>query len=106
MSYKWPSKDKDEILDFSIDWSRPLGTATVDEVTWYCEDASGVKTLFPVSTTVNSLTNNRVTKTDTVATIYLEGGTNNTEYKLWCSITTSTGLVKERSVKIRIKEYR
>jgi hypothetical protein len=25
MSYKWPDKDKDELLDYNIDWSRFLG---------------------------------------------------------------------------------
>ena len=31
MSYKWPDKDKDEILDYSVDWSRFLGD---DSICW------------------------------------------------------------------------
>ena len=31
MSLKWPSKDPDETVDFSVDWSRYLGSqATID----------------------------------------------------------------------------
>tara|TARA_E500000331_G_scaffold181910_1_gene175293 strand:+ start:98 stop:664 length:567 start_codon:yes stop_codon:yes gene_type:complete len=32
MSFRWPSKDPDEQLDFSVDWSRWLGTATIPNV--------------------------------------------------------------------------
>jgi len=27
MSFRWPSKDPDETLDYSVDWSRFLDTA-------------------------------------------------------------------------------
>ena len=29
MSYKWPDKDKDEVVDYSVDWSRFIGDDTV-----------------------------------------------------------------------------
>ena len=29
MAFKWPNKDPDEQLDYSIDWSRYLDTATI-----------------------------------------------------------------------------
>ena len=32
MSFRWPSKDPDETLDYSVDWSRFLGTATISSV--------------------------------------------------------------------------
>jgi len=34
MSFRWPNKDPDEQLDYSVDWSRFLGTATISTVTW------------------------------------------------------------------------
>jgi hypothetical protein len=105
MSLKWPPKDKDETLDYSLDWSRALESGeTISSVSWSVvfED---VKVNFPVSVTVDALRNFTQTNTSTVSTIYLQGGTDNKEYKLFCSVTTSTGLVKERSVKIRIREY-
>ena len=34
MSFRWPSKDPDETLDYSVDWSRFLASATIASVTW------------------------------------------------------------------------
>ena len=50
MSFKWPNKDPDETLDYSMDWSRFLGydhstssgTVIVSNL-WFIDDASGVK---------------------------------------------------------------
>ena len=44
MSLKWPNKDPDELTDYSIDWSRFITPATINSVTWYVDDADGVKT--------------------------------------------------------------
>ena len=56
MSYKWPDKDKDEILDYSIDWSRFLGDDTISGVTWFIDDSDGTKTLIDAGEVVNSST--------------------------------------------------
>jgi hypothetical protein len=104
MSFKWPNKDPNEILDYSVDWSRWLNGATISTVVWYVDNASGVKTQVTAGNSVNGLTHVSSTNTNTVATIYLGAGTNNTEYKITCSITTSGGTTAERVVKIKIKE--
>lgn len=105
MSYRWPNKDKDEQLDYSVDWSRWLGNGvTISSVTWYVDNASGVKTEFTNGSVVNGLQNVTATNTSTVATINLALGTNNIEYKLYCRITDSSGSIAERTVKLRIKE--
>lgn len=104
MSYKWPPKDPDEIIDYSVDWSRFLGSATLSTVTWYVDNSSGVKTLLSSGTTVNGIQNVAQTNTNTVATIHIGSGTANKEYKFYCSIQDSTGNVAERSVRIRIRE--
>jgi hypothetical protein len=106
MSLRWPNKDKDETLDFSIDWSRFLsGSEILSSVAWKIKDADGEKVDFDPSTTVNGLTLQTQSNTTTVATVYLQDGTDNTQYTLYCNITTSTGRVAERPVKIRIREY-
>ena len=112
MSYKWPPKDPDEKLDYSIDWSRFLGTETLStnpRVAWFIDDANGVKTAatFNQDITIDGLVSKGTlqTQTDTVATIRLEGGTVNKTYKLTCQITsTPANLVSERTVRLRIKE--
>ena len=105
MSYKWPNKDPDEVLDYSVDWSRWLGTGvTISSVAWFVDDASSVKTAFGAGTVVNGLQNVTQTNTTTVATINLGLGTVNKEYKIYCRITDSSGSVAERVIKLPIKE--
>lgn len=108
MSYKWPNKDPDEILDYSVDWSRFLGDASIFSVAWFIDDADDVKT--PVSNVADTIVNNLtvkytgITNTNTVATIRLADGTNNLIYKVYCQITDTNGLISERVVRLRVKE--
>lgn len=44
MSFRWPNKDPDETLDYSVDWSRWLNGATISSVVWYVDNSSGTKT--------------------------------------------------------------
>lgn len=104
MSYKWPDKDKDELLDYSIDWSRFLDTDTISGVTWYIDAADGTKTEVSATDIVNGLQFAQGTYTNTVSTIRLGLGTNNVRYRITCKITTNGGLQYERSVFLRIKE--
>lgn len=104
MSFKWANKDPDEILDYSVDWSRFLGAATINSVAWFVDNASNVKTAIAASNTVNGIQNVSQTNTSTVATINLGLGTLNEEYKFYCRITDSTGSIAERVIKLRIKE--
>tara|TARA_R110002153_G_scaffold192897_1_gene346170 strand:- start:106 stop:420 length:315 start_codon:yes stop_codon:yes gene_type:complete len=102
---RWPNKDPDEQLDYSVDWSRFLGTGvSLAGVQWFVDNSSEVKTLLGDGEVVNGIQNVSKTETDTVTTINLGLGTNNTEYKFYCRITDSSGSQAERVVKLRIKE--
>tara|TARA_R100000742_G_C4278996_1_gene102621 strand:+ start:1944 stop:2300 length:357 start_codon:yes stop_codon:yes gene_type:complete len=117
MSFKWPNKDPDETLDYSMDWSRFLGYdhatstgTTVISNLWFIDDASNVKT--QISTTQNTTVDGLTViyggilrdSTNTVCTIRFSAGTINKVYKVTSQITDSTGLTAERVVKLRIKE--
>ena len=104
MSFRWPSKDKDEVLDYSVDWSRWLAGATISGITWYVDDATGVKTALTAGQTVNGLQNVSQTISGGVATINLGLGTNNVEYKITCAMTDNTGNLAERVIRLKIKE--
>lgn len=104
MSYKWPDKDKDEIIDYSIDWSRFLGDDTISAATWYINDADGVKTEVEDSDVVNGLQFVSGTISGQVSTIRVSLGTNNVRYTITCRVTTAEGLQYERSVYLRVKE--
>lgn len=104
MSYKWPDKDKDELLDYNIDWSRFLGADTISAVTWFIDAADGTKTEVSATDVVDGLQFVQGTYTNTIATIRLGIGTNNKRYKITCKITTVGALQYERSVFLRVKE--
>lgn len=104
MSYKWPDKDKDEIIDYSIDWSRFLNDDTISAATWYINDADGVKTSVDDADIVNGLQFVTGTISGQVSTIRVSLGTNNIRYTITCRITTAEGLQYERSVYLRVKE--
>lgn len=104
MSFKWPPKDKDELLDYSIDWSRFLGTATISSITWFVDNASGVKTTIAAGAVVNGIQNVAQTISGGVATINLGLGTANFDYKFTCRMQDSTGSIAERVVRLKIKE--
>ncbi len=104
MSFRWPNKDPDEVLDYSVDWSRFLNGATISTVAWYVDNASGVKTALAAGQTVNGIQNVAQTISNGVATINLGLGTNNVEYKFTCRITDNSGNIAERVIRLRIKE--
>lgn len=104
MAYKWPNKDKDEVVDYSIDWSRFLGTDTLAAAVWFIDDADGEKVEVDDAEVVNGLQYVSATATDTVATIRLSLGTNNIKYTITCRISTGNGLQYERSVALTVKE--
>lgn len=104
MSFKWPPKDKDELLDYSIDWSRFLGAATISGIIWYVDDSAGVKTAIASGNTVNGIQNVSQTVSGSVATINLGLGTSNYDYKFTCNMTDSSGSIAERVIRLKIKE--
>ena len=105
MSLKWPPKDPDETLDYTVDWTRFLRAGeTISSVAWYINDASGVKQAVTSGSTVNAIAVAQTGSTGTTATIYLSGGTNNTQYTIFCAVTLSSGVVAERSITLSIKE--
>lgn len=106
MSFRWPNKDPDESLDYSVDWSRFLSSATISSATWFVNNAEGVKTEIAGGETVNGIQNiaQTISTNGKVATINLGSGTNNIEYTFFCQITDSTGSVAERSIKIKVRQ--
>jgi hypothetical protein len=104
MSFRWPNKDQNEVLDYSVDWSRWLSGATISSVTWYVDNSSGTKTALTAGNTVNGIQNVSQSVSGAVATINLGLGTNNTEYKFYCSMSDNTGSTVERVIRLRIKE--
>lgn len=114
MSFRWPFKDPDETLDYSVDWSRFLESATISSVTWSVKTtaydtettlASGqTLTTASSSATTDSIQNVSQTNTNTVATINIGGGVANREYTFFCTIIDSTGSTAKRSIKLKVRD--
>jgi hypothetical protein len=105
VSLKWPPKDPDEKLGYSIDWSRFLGADTISSVAWFITDADGTKVAVGAGNSVNGLNFVDQANTGTVALGVLSAGTNNTSYLVTCQITFGAdNLVSERKIKLPIRE--
>tara|TARA_R110000737_G_C14234658_1_gene423576 strand:- start:119 stop:511 length:393 start_codon:yes stop_codon:yes gene_type:complete len=105
VSLKWPPKDPDEKLGYSVDWSRFLGADTISSVAWFITDADGTKVAVDAGNTVNGLKFVIKSNTPLVSLAVLSGGTNNTTYLVTCQITFGTdSLVSERKIQLPIRE--
>jgi hypothetical protein len=83
------TKDPNAVIDFSRDWSPWLGTDTIATSTWVV--ATG---LTAVTTTYD----------DTSTTVWLSGGTANTDYEATNRITTDGGRTADRTWLIQVRE--
>ena len=104
MALKWPPKDPDEQLDYSVDWSRYLGTNTISSVVWKIDNADGVKQTWVATTVVDGLQYVSASNSSTVTTIQLGLGTANKNYTIYCQITTSDGVTTERKITLKVRE--
>lgn len=113
MSFRWPVKDPDETLDYSVDWSRFLGDTTISSVIWYVKTNDIGKTLLASGQDLTTASGGSVTdsiqnvsqsNTSTVATINIAGGILNREYTFMCKMTDNSGSTAERSIKLTIRE--
>ena len=113
MSFRWPVKDPDETLDYSVDWSRFLGSNTISAIVWSVQTPEIGKTTLAAGQTLTTASSSAVTasiqnvsqtNTSTVATINIAGGVLNREYTFTCRMTDNTASVAERTIKLVIRE--
>jgi len=105
MSLKWPNKDPDDFFDYSIDWSRFLGSETISSVVWSIVDENDVEQTWIPTNIINNLQLISATNNNTVATIQIGMGTNHTVYDIFCEITMSpSNAVAKRNIKMRVQE--
>ncbi len=90
MSLRWPFKDPDEVLDYTLDWSARLESDgdTISSVSW----------LIP-----SGITSPTQSNTDTTATAWVSGGTAGEEYEFRCRVVTAGGRTMDETVKLKIK---
>lgn len=98
----WIQKDPDAVVDYHVAWADWLAGDTIASVVWTVPAGltkgteavnSGPLTLDGVSQPAN-----------TVATVWLSGGTAGTEYPIGCRITTAGGRTDERSFRVAVSD--
>ena len=129
MAFKFPDKDPDERLDYTVDWSRFLSTGESIDTSgslWKIQKADGSFVEFApdksfegdavvnntVSTTgITILSSSFTGNSGTRATIVLSKGIANTSYRLLCQIRITNGsdaeadrLVTNREINLRVRE--
>ena len=83
----WPDKDPHETLVYSIAWGDLLGTDPITAVDW---------------TVPTGLTGGTEVQTGYVTSIELSGGTVGVTYGVECKVTTTAGLVYQRTVLLEV----
>jgi hypothetical protein len=82
-------KDPNAVLDYQVDWATWLSTDTIVTSTW---------------TVPTGITKASDTNTTTTTTIWLSGGTANTDYTLVNRITTAAGRTQDQSILITVRD--
>lgn len=85
------TKDPDDVLDYSVDWTRWLDGDTVATSTWLASVPAG-------------LTPSNDDEADGVTVVFLAGGTDGVDYKVANRITTAGGRTVEVTIQIRVRD--
>lgn len=82
-------KDPDAVLDYHLDWEDWLAGDTISAAAW---------------TLPSGITKDSQAETDTVATIWLSGGSPGNRYFVKCHITTAAGREEDRTFRVDVRE--
>ena len=83
--------DPDANLDYSVNWEDWLedDDDTISSVVWVVPDG---------------MTKTSQSSTDTIATVWLSGGTEGQQYNVVCRITTAGGRTEDRTIRLKVVE--
>ena len=90
MALSFPNKDPDEVLDYTLDWSKRLAGDIILSSMWIVDSPGLV------------IDSNSFTSSQTV--VWLSAGVVDTSYLLTNHIVTQVARTMEQSVKIKIKQ--
>lgn len=85
---RWPIKDPDERLDYTIDWTARLDGDTIQSSVW----------VIP-----SGLSNYDDSFTNISATVWLTGGIAGQEYEVTNRVTTAAGRIMDQTVRLPVR---
>jgi len=89
MAKRWEDpKDPDELLDYMVDWLKPLAGDLITSSEW---------------TLPTGVVGSQESFTTTSATIWLSGGTAGKDYELINRITTAAGRIREQTCVLKCR---
>ena len=89
MAKAWTDpKDPEEVLDYLVDWAKPLAGDTIQSSTWTLPDG---------------IIAGQMANTTTTTTIWLSGGTHGKDYKLVNRIVTAGGRTREQTCTLKCR---
>jgi hypothetical protein len=86
----WPTKDPDEVVDYSIDWTARLESDTIVASSW----------IVP-----SGITRNSDSFTPTSTTIWLQGGTDGAAYSFVNRVITAGGRTFDQTEVLQIADH-
>jgi hypothetical protein len=110
MSFSWPFKGPSEILDYDIDWTWRLYSASELALAQAQQDAGEPVTITPADTIATSqftlpagITATQSANTTTATKVWLSGGTIGQVYLVQNEIVSAGGRTMDQTVKLKIK---
>ena len=96
MALKWPAKDPDETLDYTLRWFNELDrlSDTIATSSWRIEGADSALVI----------DSSAFSAPDHLAHVWLTAGTEGVKYNVINTITTTGGRTYERTVQLQVKE--
>jgi hypothetical protein len=92
MTLKWPFKDPNEVLDYTVDWTDRLAGDTISSSAWsFAVDPDSLMVM----------DSNEFTSS--TATVWLSGGTAGELYALTNRIVTAAGRTMDQTTNLRVK---
>ena len=89
-SLTWPDKDPDEVLDYSIDWTKRLESDdTIATSEWIVPE--------------DGVSKDSDDFADTSTTIWLSGGVAGQTYSFTNRVTTAQGRTMDQSIRLKVK---
>ena len=98
-------KDPDAKLPYSINWASADGTndGTASDTGWLQGDTISTST-WEITGPDALLVEDSDSKSATIATVVLSGGTANRNYTVTNRITTAAGYIDDRSIQVQVRE--
>ena len=91
MALKWPTKDTDEVLDYTVDWTDRLAGDIISTSIFYIDGSP------------DDLIEMFDTFDDSTTTIWVSGGTDGITYNVLNRITTTGGRTYDQTVRLKCK---